>query len=237
MRWIFFDCFNTLLDEEDGLGDESGMRPIAHLPAEVGLFANAAEFQRAYLDWRAAAWSRAGEWPEIPLAERLRMVLASGRARDCDIEGVVNDMVSRFRSTYPETLTPARGVVPMLEAWRRRARLAVVSNFFLPGLPEQLLEGFGLRGYFDFVMDSATLGFKKPDPRIYETALLRAGCRPGDAVFVGDNLENDVVAPMALGVRGVYLNRRSTAVPGGAEAIGGWDEFRPFAWPAGEESS
>jgi FMN phosphatase YigB (HAD superfamily) len=44
---------------------------------------------------------------------------------------------------------------------------------------------------------------------------------------VGDNLNNDVLAPLALGFNSIYLNRRSTAVPGGVRAIFDWNEFRP----------
>ena len=37
--WIFFDCFNTLLDDFDETGDESGLSPIVHLPVRDGYFA------------------------------------------------------------------------------------------------------------------------------------------------------------------------------------------------------
>lgn len=43
-HWIFFDCFNTLLDERDGLSDESCMKPIAYIPVAAGLFASTVQF-------------------------------------------------------------------------------------------------------------------------------------------------------------------------------------------------
>ena len=33
--WIFFDCFNTLLDDFDDAGDESGIGSIARHPVEA----------------------------------------------------------------------------------------------------------------------------------------------------------------------------------------------------------
>ena len=33
--WIFFDCFNTLLDDFDEAGNESGLGSILDLPVRV----------------------------------------------------------------------------------------------------------------------------------------------------------------------------------------------------------
>lgn len=36
--WIFFDCFNTLLDDFDEAGDESGLGSILDLPVREGRY-------------------------------------------------------------------------------------------------------------------------------------------------------------------------------------------------------
>jgi FMN phosphatase YigB (HAD superfamily) len=51
-------------------------------------------------------------------------------------------------------------------------------------------------------------GIEKPDPRIYELALARAGVTAGEAAFVGDNPEFDVDPPAALGMFPVLIDRR-----------------------------
>ena len=223
--WIFFDCFNTLLDEHDGLTDESGMAPIAHIPVAAGLFDTAEQFHAAYLHWRRSAWPNPLDSVEIPLARRLHTVL--GKRTSNDVAPLVAEMVAAFETGYPLTLTLTAGVEAMLDAWQNHARLAVVSNFFIAGGPSALLDRFGLLERFEFVLDSAALGWKKPDRHIYEAALGNAGCTPDEAMFVGDNLNNDVLAPLALGFDGIYLNRRGTRVPGGVRAILDWNEFRP----------
>ncbi len=39
---------------------------------------------------------------------------------------------------------------------------------------------------FDFVIESSVVGFRKPDPRIYELACDRLGVQPEQAVFLDD---------------------------------------------------
>jgi len=36
--WISFDCFNAVIDDFIQGGDESGISPIIHIPAEAGLY-------------------------------------------------------------------------------------------------------------------------------------------------------------------------------------------------------
>ena len=43
-------------------------------------------------------------------------------------------------------------------------------------------------------------GVEKPDSRIYELALERAGVAADESVFVGDNPEFDVIPPSELGM-------------------------------------
>jgi putative hydrolase of the HAD superfamily len=91
--------------------------------------------------------------------------------------------------------------------------MAVVSNFFVAGLPLEFLRSFGLAGFFEFVIDSASLGFRKPGARIFEAALERAGTAADQVTFIGDRLDLDIIPAHALGMRVLHLDR-STTRPG-----------------------
>jgi glucose-1-phosphatase len=88
---------------------------------------------------------------------------------------------------------------------RLRARYVVglLSNN-LSGAREALRELFGLEGCFDSLTFSAEEGVMKPDPRIYRTALARAGVEPGEALFVDDALKN-VEGARAVGMQGLHF--------------------------------
>lgn len=92
------------------------------------------------------------------------------------------------------------GTAAALEELRRRGfRLGVISN--ADGRVEALLETVGLRPYFDFVIDSAVVGIEKPDAAIFRMGCERLGVEPGDAAYVGDIYEVDVVGARAVGMR------------------------------------
>jgi putative hydrolase of the HAD superfamily len=97
------------------------------------------------------------------------------------------------------------GVPEGLRAFRELGlRLVVVSNS--DGSAERGLEEAGLRAFFDDVLDSAVVGYEKPDPRIFEHALERSGAEPERAVHVGDLFHADVTGARAAGIHAVLLD-------------------------------
>jgi len=67
---------------------------------------------------------------------------------------------------------------------RQGLTLAVVSNS--DGTCATSLEDAGLLRYLSVVIDSAEVGVEKPDPRIFEFALVRCGAHPRRTLHIGD---------------------------------------------------
>src|SRR5690606_5605137 len=123
---------------------------------------------------------------------------------------VVEEMLERFYQVYPSTIRKSPEVNTVLDSLKGRVPMAVVSNFFLPDYPEEMLRRNDLSHYFDFIIDSAQLMIKKPGKEIYHQALQKAGLDASDAgevLFVGDNLKNDVLSPMELGMQAWHFDR------------------------------
>jgi putative hydrolase of the HAD superfamily len=83
-------------------------------------------------------------------------------------------------------------------------RLAVISN--ADGTVEGLLETVGLRPHFEFVIDSGTVAWEKPDPRIFQNALGRLGVEPAESLYVGDLYHVDVLGARAAGMEAVLVD-------------------------------
>ena len=95
--------------------------------------------------------------------------------------------------------SPAEGAGETLEELHARGyRLGVVSN--ADGRVRRILEDAGLASRLDFVIDSAEVGFEKPDPRIFRTATDRIGLPPEACAYVGDIYEIDVAGAKAAGL-------------------------------------
>lgn len=80
-------------------------------------------------------------------------------------------------------------------------RICAVSNTTTPPvLMRSYLSAVGVERYFDAFVFSVAEGVKKPHRRIYESALRAVEVSPAEALFVGDRVKEDVVAPTSLGI-------------------------------------
>lgn len=97
----------------------------------------------------------------------------------------------------------ADGVGETLQALRQRGiRTGLCSNYF--GLPEAAranLNRMGLLQHFDQTVFSCEVGWRKPDPAIYQAICRKLAARPGECLFIGDRLLEDVRGPQQLGMR------------------------------------
>lgn len=87
----------------------------------------------------------------------------------------------------------------------QKYKIGVIANQ-APGARERLA-GHGLLQYLDLVVSSAEEGVAKPDKRIFEIALERSGCGPGQAVMIGDRVDNDIVPANRLGFSTIWVKQ------------------------------
>jgi putative hydrolase of the HAD superfamily len=92
---------------------------------------------------------------------------------------------------------------PLLRRLATRYRLGIVSNFY--GNLATVCEEVGLRPYFTTLVDSAVVGFRKPQPEIFHQALAQLGLEPAAALFVGDSLGRDMAGACGVGMPHVWL--------------------------------
>lgn len=118
---------------------------------------------------------------------------------------VVRHVVALDHSAYSRTITVSEDTLSVLRALRGRGlRLGLVSNVaLLPDLMRADLKALGILDLLDATAFSSETGTRKPDPRIFGACLEELGVEPGDAVFVGDRLLDDVAGAQAVGMRAV----------------------------------
>ena len=99
---------------------------------------------------------------------------------------------------YPDTKL-------ILEILSKKYKLGVIANQSL-GTKERL-DNWNIGKYFDVVVASAEAGCAKPDLKIFNLALEQAGCKPNDAVMIGDRLDNDIVPAKQIGMKTVWVRQ------------------------------
>ena len=90
----------------------------------------------------------------------------------------------------------------------KKYRLGIFSNAGDDKDVQELIEGFGIRSYFDFVLTSAACYYRKPHPRAFEIALAQWSVPPKDAVMIGDSLQADIYGAKKLNMQTIWITRR-----------------------------
>lgn len=96
----------------------------------------------------------------------------------------------------------APGAHAVLDGLRRRGlKTGMVSNFDhrLPAV----LTALDLAARLDVVVLPADAGAAKPDPRIFHLALARLNVAPHEALYIGDDAEDDIAGATAAGLRAI----------------------------------
>jgi HAD superfamily hydrolase (TIGR01549 family) len=120
--------------------------------------------------------------------------------------------ISRFRAAYQESRRPVPGAIPLLERLHTLVTVGIVSNN-LTEEQEGKLRHTGMDHLIDVLVTSESAGAIKPEPGIFEEAIRQAGCRPAEAVMVGDSWEADIVGARDAGLRAVWFNRYRRPCP------------------------
>jgi putative hydrolase of the HAD superfamily len=144
-----------------------------------------------------------GEIPEQAFLAALERHLAELLGREVTLHG--------FGERYLAALDPN----DELFAYYRRlheggVRFAMLTNNVREWEPHWRTK-LPIDDIFETVVDSAFVGFRKPDPRIYAIALERLGL-PAEACAFVDDLERNVAAARELGFHGVEFRDTAQAI-------------------------
>lgn len=107
-----------------------------------------------------------------------------------------------FRSAW--TLSP--GALPLLAALADAGVVVGAVTNLERAYQEAKLAAVGLSQQLQVVVAVDDLGFGKPDPRVFQLACERLEVLPGQAAYVGDELDVDARGAAAAGLIGVWLD-------------------------------
>lgn len=140
----------------------------------------------------------------------------------CDAEPEVFRAGLAAEFARPESYVVYGDALPALESLGEAGlRLAVVSNW--SDALHGLLEGLGLRPFFEDVVVSAEIGHSKPARGIFDHALARLGVEANRVVHVGDHPVNDLAGARRAGWRALLLDRGGAA-PGVEHVVGSLED-------------
>lgn len=210
IKAVFFDVGSTLLRTCPSVAET-----MAHVAAERGHALTVRDFELhmpAMDAYYEAEYLRDGDFwcshegsTAIWLDQYRYVCHLAGIGHDAD--GMAAEVHAAFkRPDHWEAYPDVEGCLRSLK--KLGLTLAVVSNWDA-GL-EGLLRGMRLLPYFDEVVSSAVVGYRKPDPVIFDLACEKLGVDPADVVHVGDRPDADGDGAAAAGIRPLIIDRCGT---------------------------
>lgn len=104
---------------------------------------------------------------------------------------------------YSRTQAETRKSREVLLRLKEQYPMVLVSNFY--GNIQTVLREFGLDGVFSQIIESAVVGVRKPDPRIFSLGVEALGQKPDEVVVVGDSIDKDIVPARQAGCHTVWF--------------------------------
>ena len=109
---------------------------------------------------------------------------------------VLDDVYTIARETTAES-------VGVLKVLHRDFPLVLVSNLY--GNINTVLSEFGFDGLFSHVVESAVVGIRKPDPRIFLLGTEKLGTKPQETMVVGDSYDKDILPAEKAGCQTTWI--------------------------------
>jgi putative hydrolase of the HAD superfamily len=211
IRALLFDVNGTLIDIETDEWMEEAYRAIAHFLTYQGIRLRRGEVRDLYFQIMKEQFAASTEkYPEFDVVAVWRELLrrhATGYTRSLDPEKLrqmplflaeLQRGISRKRlMAFPQTQE-------ILAQVKERYCLAVVSDAQSAyAIPE--LRRAGLAEYFAPIVISGDYGYRKPDPRLFQTALNKLGIGPEEAIFIGNDRVHDILGARQVGMKTILF--------------------------------
>jgi len=110
-----------------------------------------------------------------------------------------------FFQDFIETLKLREGAKQLLQQTAERDRVGLISNFTHAPVIHKSLRKVGIKPYFNTIIISEEVGWRKPSPEIFKDALNRLQVTAHEAVFIGDSPLEDIKGAKDSGLKTMFV--------------------------------
>lgn len=199
MKTLIFDAFGTLFEVSTGGSAKTIMKHITDCGGIVDEKAFHEEWKSYYKSHTAAGCKFMTE-REIFTARNRMFYDRYHISREAEADADILLAAATMRTAYPET-----GAV--LGELMKHHQVFIGSN-----TDNDILKAVMNRNAVSVhkVYTSENLKSYKPNRSFFEKILAENNLSPEDVLFIGDSVSDDVLGPMAVGIRTVWVDRNKT---------------------------
>lgn len=200
---LFFDLDHTLWDFETNARDTLIELYIEH---QIQLLTpkTANDFILIYNEINHQLWElyRKNEISKAQL--RVKRFEDTFKAMGIDKRFIPPDIGEQYIEICPTKTALLPGAIQTLDYLNENFQLHIITNGFEESQYKKL-RCANLSHYFKSVTISEHVGYQKPHPIVFRTALKNAGCRTHSGHYIGDNLEADIKGAINSGWKAYWL--------------------------------
>ncbi|MCG6917198.1 MAG: HAD-IA family hydrolase [Deltaproteobacteria bacterium] len=139
----------------------------------------------------------------------------------------ISTAVDTYFSAFIQHAKLIPGTKEMLTTLRQNYRIGLLSNFTHPPAANQIIAELDLEPFFEVVLISGDLGYRKPHLSVFEALIDHFGVEKEEIAFVGDDPEADVAGALGAGLQPVWTTyvRDNNIIP--APGVVGKGEKNP----------
>ena len=206
IKGIIFDCYQTLIDIHTDEHCLETYKVISRWLAYQGVKIQPKELWDTYMFKVSDRMEHSREiYPEIKIEEIFAEICKENSIWKIDEEHLGIETSRVFRAASIRKLQPFPESIELIERCINVPK-CIVSNGQRV-FSELELRFLGLYDYFDFVIFSSDVGYKKPDLRLFMAALKKLGLElePKCVMSIGDSYENEIIPARKLGMRSMHI--------------------------------
>jgi len=202
---IILDYIGTLVDVH-AYSMEVSMVKLHHALVQSGFKTDTSAFLCAYKKshekYREVRYKKLVEITNATwVSEALNELGYNVKVDDPDLKLALNI----FFKDYIETLKLRLYAKTLLRKLQGYYRVGLVSNFTYSPVVYTSLRKLGISGFFDAIVVSHDVGWRKPHRRIFTEVLERLHVNAEEAVFVGDSPMEDVEGAQEAGMKSIFV--------------------------------
>jgi HAD superfamily hydrolase (TIGR01549 family) len=202
---VIFDYIGTLVEAKNYTMQDSTTKLYNSLIAE-GFSLDKEKFLGSYAcaheKYRVVRYGQLREVTNaVWVSEALNNLGYSTKPNNAQIKAALNVFFKDFICS----LQLRAGAKKLLKQASATQKCGLISNFTYAPVIYSSLRKLGINGFFNVIVVSEALGWRKPSKHIFREALTKLQVKPEEAVYVGDSPVEDIKGAMDAGIKTVFI--------------------------------
>ena len=117
------------------------------------------------------------------------------------------NMYHAYWDTFIQYIQSNPGILEFMKELKKRKIRIGIGTDMTAYVQYRKLEAIGVTSYIDFIVTSEEAGVEKPHYHFFDICVEKAGVRPEECAFIGDNVKKDIEGAWESGLKGIWYTQ------------------------------